>query len=232
MEVSSKAFHCQACGFLLVLQIIISARGKRPASLWQVNLSHRCPTRHVLCSLLFPPQLMSAVKKGHVSDSRLAILMKTAEETLDQREPVSVDRSGGGVWVGCQKNKTKNQPLKVVMTHKKRCKWSYLNDNIAIKHAAGWIWTNQALLCVLGETVSNDWGWDVSVYFICYVQSLNIWCLRPHTQHFILSFYAALLILWRSLCPALLDWRWLLCKYHLQVALLYATQFTDKCEVS
>uniref|UniRef100_A0A668W0K1 Glycerol-3-phosphate dehydrogenase, mitochondrial n=1 Tax=Oreochromis aureus TaxID=47969 RepID=A0A668W0K1_OREAU len=42
-------------------------------------------------------QLMSAVKKGHVSDSRLAILMKTAEETLDQREPVSVDRSGGGV---------------------------------------------------------------------------------------------------------------------------------------
>lgn len=42
-------------------------------------------------------QLMSAVKKGHVSDSRLAILMKTAEETLDKREPVSVDRSGGGV---------------------------------------------------------------------------------------------------------------------------------------
>lgn len=100
------------------------------------------------------------------------------------------------------------------MTQKKRCKWSYLNDNIAIKHAAGWIWTNQALLCVLGETVSNDWGWDVSVYFICYVQSLNIWCLRPHTQHFILSFYAALLILWRSLCPALLDWRWLCITQH------------------
>lgn len=114
------------------------------------------------------------------------------------------------------------------MTQKKRCKWGYLNDNIAIKHAAGWIWTNQALLCVLGETVSNDWGWDVSVYFICYVQSLNIWCLRPHTQHFILSFYAALLILWRSLCPALLDWRWLLCKYHLQVALHHATQINVK----
>ncbi|KAI3366075.1 hypothetical protein L3Q82_009903, partial [Scortum barcoo] len=30
-------------------------------------------------------QLMSAVKKGQVSDSRLAILMKSAEETLDQR---------------------------------------------------------------------------------------------------------------------------------------------------
>uniref|UniRef100_A0A672ISF2 Glycerol-3-phosphate dehydrogenase, mitochondrial n=1 Tax=Salarias fasciatus TaxID=181472 RepID=A0A672ISF2_SALFA len=42
-------------------------------------------------------QLMSAVKKGQVSDSRLAILMKTAEETLDERGPVTVDRSGGGV---------------------------------------------------------------------------------------------------------------------------------------
>uniref|UniRef100_A0A7N6BAI4 Glycerol-3-phosphate dehydrogenase, mitochondrial n=1 Tax=Anabas testudineus TaxID=64144 RepID=A0A7N6BAI4_ANATE len=42
-------------------------------------------------------QLMSAVKKGQVSDSRLAILMKTAEETLDMRGPVTVDRSGGGV---------------------------------------------------------------------------------------------------------------------------------------
>ncbi|XP_028322882.1 glycerol-3-phosphate dehydrogenase, mitochondrial isoform X1 [Gouania willdenowi] len=42
-------------------------------------------------------QLMSAVKKGQVSDSRLAILMMTAEETLDKRGPVTVDRSGGGV---------------------------------------------------------------------------------------------------------------------------------------
>ncbi|XP_075993579.1 glycerol-3-phosphate dehydrogenase, mitochondrial [Genypterus blacodes] len=42
-------------------------------------------------------QLMSALKKGQVSDSRLATLMKTAEETLGKREPVSVDRSGGGV---------------------------------------------------------------------------------------------------------------------------------------
>ncbi|KAM3584844.1 uncharacterized protein V6R79_000594 [Siganus canaliculatus] len=42
-------------------------------------------------------QLMSAVKKGQVSDSRLAILLKSAEETLDKRAPVSVDRSGGGV---------------------------------------------------------------------------------------------------------------------------------------
>lgn len=41
---------------------------------------------------------MSAVKKGQVSDSRLAILMKSAEETLDERGPVTVDRSGGGVW--------------------------------------------------------------------------------------------------------------------------------------
>uniref|UniRef100_A0A3B3RHL2 Glycerol-3-phosphate dehydrogenase, mitochondrial n=1 Tax=Paramormyrops kingsleyae TaxID=1676925 RepID=A0A3B3RHL2_9TELE len=40
-------------------------------------------------------QLMSAVQKGQVSDSRLAILMKTVEESLEQREPVSVDRSGG-----------------------------------------------------------------------------------------------------------------------------------------
>ncbi|CAB1346697.1 unnamed protein product, partial [Coregonus sp. 'balchen'] len=54
-------------------------------------------------------QLMSAVKKGQVSANRLAMLMKTAEQSLDQtepleqrdpvdqREPVSVDRSGGGV---------------------------------------------------------------------------------------------------------------------------------------
>uniref|UniRef100_A0A8C8JNV5 Glycerol-3-phosphate dehydrogenase, mitochondrial n=1 Tax=Oncorhynchus tshawytscha TaxID=74940 RepID=A0A8C8JNV5_ONCTS len=54
-------------------------------------------------------QLMSAVKKGQVSANRLAILMKTAEQSLDQtepleqrepvdqRKPVSVDRSGGGV---------------------------------------------------------------------------------------------------------------------------------------
>ncbi|XP_043097720.1 glycerol-3-phosphate dehydrogenase, mitochondrial isoform X2 [Puntigrus tetrazona] len=42
-------------------------------------------------------QLMSAVQRGHISDSRLAILMKTAEEGLDLRGPVSVDRSGGGV---------------------------------------------------------------------------------------------------------------------------------------
>ncbi|KAJ8416964.1 hypothetical protein AAFF_G00328420 [Aldrovandia affinis] len=42
-------------------------------------------------------QLMNAVKKGQVSDSRLAILMKTVEESLEQRKPVSVDRSGGGV---------------------------------------------------------------------------------------------------------------------------------------
>ncbi|KAM3857187.1 glycerol-3-phosphate dehydrogenase, mitochondrial-like [Diretmus argenteus] len=42
-------------------------------------------------------QLMSAVKKGQVSDNRLAILLKTAEESLDMRGPVTVDRSGGGV---------------------------------------------------------------------------------------------------------------------------------------
>ena len=40
---------------------------------------------------------MSAVKKGQVSDSRLAILLMSAEETLDKRGPVTVDRSGGGV---------------------------------------------------------------------------------------------------------------------------------------
>ncbi|XP_040296134.1 glycerol-3-phosphate dehydrogenase, mitochondrial [Bufo bufo] len=42
-------------------------------------------------------QLMSAIQKGFVSSSRLAILMKSAEENLNQREPISVDRSGGGV---------------------------------------------------------------------------------------------------------------------------------------
>ncbi|XP_055069203.2 glycerol-3-phosphate dehydrogenase, mitochondrial isoform X1 [Misgurnus anguillicaudatus] len=42
-------------------------------------------------------QLMTAVQRGQISDNRLAILMKTAEEGLDMRGPVSVDRSGGGV---------------------------------------------------------------------------------------------------------------------------------------
>lgn len=42
-------------------------------------------------------QLMNAVQRGQISDSRLAILMKTVEEGLDSRGPVSVDRSGGGV---------------------------------------------------------------------------------------------------------------------------------------
>ncbi|XP_027866820.1 glycerol-3-phosphate dehydrogenase, mitochondrial isoform X1 [Xiphophorus couchianus] len=42
-------------------------------------------------------RLMSAVKKGQVSDSRLAILLKSAEATLDTRKAVTVDRSGGGL---------------------------------------------------------------------------------------------------------------------------------------
>lgn len=46
----------------------------------------------LLCS-----KLMSAIQKGHVSGSRLAVLMKTAEENLRQRVVISVDRSGGGL---------------------------------------------------------------------------------------------------------------------------------------
>ena len=46
-----------------------------------------------LCSF----QLMSAIQKGHVSGSRLAVLMKTAEENLRQRVVIPVDRSGGGL---------------------------------------------------------------------------------------------------------------------------------------
>ncbi|XP_074885206.1 glycerol-3-phosphate dehydrogenase, mitochondrial isoform X3 [Buteo buteo] len=42
-------------------------------------------------------QLMSAIQKGHVSGSRLAVLMKTAEENLHQRVVIPVDRSGGGL---------------------------------------------------------------------------------------------------------------------------------------
>lgn len=42
-------------------------------------------------------QLVSAVKKSQVSNSRLANLMKTAEESLDLWGPVSVDSNGGGV---------------------------------------------------------------------------------------------------------------------------------------
>ncbi|XP_074072052.1 glycerol-3-phosphate dehydrogenase, mitochondrial [Macrotis lagotis] len=42
-------------------------------------------------------QLMSAVQKGMVSGSRLAILMKSAEESLGSRSPIPVDRSCGGL---------------------------------------------------------------------------------------------------------------------------------------
>uniref|UniRef100_A0A8C8R7T6 Glycerol-3-phosphate dehydrogenase n=1 Tax=Pelusios castaneus TaxID=367368 RepID=A0A8C8R7T6_9SAUR len=42
-------------------------------------------------------QLMSAIQKGYVSGSRLAVLMKTAEENLRQRVLIPVDRSGGGL---------------------------------------------------------------------------------------------------------------------------------------
>ncbi|KAM6333115.1 GPDM protein, partial [Podargus strigoides] len=42
-------------------------------------------------------QLMSAIQKGHVSGSRLAVLMKRAEENLRQRVVIPVDRSGGGL---------------------------------------------------------------------------------------------------------------------------------------
>ncbi|XP_048808750.1 glycerol-3-phosphate dehydrogenase, mitochondrial [Lagopus muta] len=42
-------------------------------------------------------QLMSAIQKGYVSGSRLAVLMKTAEENLRQRVVIPVDRSGGGL---------------------------------------------------------------------------------------------------------------------------------------
>ncbi|NXP61178.1 GPDM protein, partial [Chloropsis cyanopogon] len=42
-------------------------------------------------------QLMSAIQKGHVSGSRLAVLMKSAEENLRRRQAIPVDRSGGGL---------------------------------------------------------------------------------------------------------------------------------------
>ncbi|NXD84238.1 GPDM protein, partial [Halcyon senegalensis] len=42
-------------------------------------------------------QLMSAIQKGHVSGSRLAVLMKSAEENLRRRAVIPVDRSGGGL---------------------------------------------------------------------------------------------------------------------------------------
>ncbi|XP_078259988.1 glycerol-3-phosphate dehydrogenase, mitochondrial [Rhinoraja longicauda] len=42
-------------------------------------------------------QLMSAIQKGSVSESRLAVLMKTAEENLSRQNPIPVYRSGGGL---------------------------------------------------------------------------------------------------------------------------------------
>ncbi|XP_030309839.1 glycerol-3-phosphate dehydrogenase, mitochondrial [Calypte anna] len=52
-------------------------------------------------------QLMSAIQKGHVSGSRLAVLMKTAEESLRRRGVIPVDRSGGGAL----REDTDTQPL-------------------------------------------------------------------------------------------------------------------------
>ncbi|GCB66575.1 hypothetical protein scyTo_0004992 [Scyliorhinus torazame] len=42
-------------------------------------------------------QLMSAIREGSVSGSRLAILMKSAEENLSKAGPIPVHRSGGGL---------------------------------------------------------------------------------------------------------------------------------------
>ncbi|NWU36649.1 GPDM protein, partial [Hylia prasina] len=42
-------------------------------------------------------KLMSAIQKGRVSGSRLAVLMKSAEEKLGRRQAIPVDRSGGGL---------------------------------------------------------------------------------------------------------------------------------------
>ncbi|XP_072118063.1 glycerol-3-phosphate dehydrogenase, mitochondrial isoform X1 [Mobula birostris] len=42
-------------------------------------------------------QLMSAIQNGSVSGSRLAILMKAAEENLNRECPIPVSRSGGGL---------------------------------------------------------------------------------------------------------------------------------------
>ncbi|XP_044273736.1 glycerol-3-phosphate dehydrogenase, mitochondrial isoform X1 [Varanus komodoensis] len=42
-------------------------------------------------------QLMTAIQKGYVSGSRLAVLMKAAEENIHHREVISVDRSCGGL---------------------------------------------------------------------------------------------------------------------------------------
>lgn len=52
---------------------------------------------------LLSPKLMSAIQKGYVSGSRLAVLMKTAEENLHRRVGIPVDRSGGGLWVQMQR---------------------------------------------------------------------------------------------------------------------------------
>ena len=82
-----EAFQCWYVRLSYRL-IIMSASGL---------VSRRYRSLSKLCPLTSPVQLMSAVKKGQVSTSRLAILMKSAEETLDKRGPVTVDRSGGGV---------------------------------------------------------------------------------------------------------------------------------------
>ncbi|NXE70977.1 GPDM protein, partial [Calcarius ornatus] len=59
----------------------------------------RCVCVCVLAAAQCPvpcPQLMSAIQKGRVSGSRLAVLMKSAEENL-RRQAIPVDRSGGGL---------------------------------------------------------------------------------------------------------------------------------------
>lgn len=91
---------------------------------------------------------MSAVKKGQVSDSRLAILMKTAEETLEKRGPVTVDRSGGGVWVIVVTTKEANGAIsKTIMESSTR------RDEFSQIKRHTWVY--------LSGMVPNDWGWGL-----------------------------------------------------------------------
>lgn len=151
LEKASLCVWSLHCGCRVFLQIIVCPWGKQ--LLWQLNLSSCYPFSPL--TSLSPLQLMSAVKKGQVSDSRLAILMKTAEETLEKRGPVTVDRSGGGVWRGKER-----WHKKLSGSQANHAIWMTMLQSS--RGGGGGVWPNQVQGStserVRGETVSNESG--------------------------------------------------------------------------
>lgn len=97
--------------------------------------------------------------------------------------------------------------LWVVMTEKRglKCKWRYLNDNNAIKDAAGWIWPNQVQTSVTPECFLGwngiwwrrlrfvfPWSVFLSVFVSVEWLLLNIRCLWHYSTQCICFIYCLL----------------------------------------